>query len=124
MIDWFTSQYTNPLSVAIILGLRFLSYFLYSGLVAAARGIKSKFTMISFSFAILSIAITFSVIHPDGVSKDFALIDFLLHFSFPIIAGYAVSSNPSNTRWISFSILLASTFFFLTLLIVLYGSGP
>ncbi|WP_211250863.1 hypothetical protein [Haladaptatus cibarius] len=67
---------------------------------------------------------TILVIHPDGLPTSASAIDFLIHFTLPVIAGYAVWSNPSNKRWLCFSILLPSTFFFLSLLFVLYGETP
>lgn len=124
MFEWFSNQFTNPGTVAIVLGVRFLSYFSYSALVAAAVGLRSKLTVLSIVLSVSSVLLTVLVLHPNGLPNSVSAIDFLIHFTLPVLAGYAVSLNPSNKRWLSFSILLLSTFFFLTLLLVLYGEGP
>ncbi|AFK20570.1 hypothetical protein E6P09_12280 [Haloferax mediterranei ATCC 33500] len=124
MFEWFTNQFSDPVAVALVLGARFLSYFLYSGLAAAAVGLRSRLTLLSSGLSVLSVLLTVLILHPAGLPNAASYLDILIHFTLPVLAGYAVYSNPTNKRWLSFSLLLVSTFFFLTLLLVLYGEGP
>jgi len=124
MMEWFSKQFTNPGAVALVLAARFLTYFLYAGLITAAVGLRSKLAGLSIALSIISVLVTVLVLHPDGLPNSVSVVDFLIHFTLPVLAGYAVSLNPSNRRWIGFSILLVSTFFFVTLLLLLYGEGP
>ncbi|WP_435130266.1 hypothetical protein [Halobaculum sp. D14] len=124
MIEWFSEQFTNPVTSGLVLGLRFLSYFFYSALVAVSAGLRARLTAFSVVLSVLSVLLTMLVIHPDGFPDMFSYVDILIHLTFPVLAGYAVYSNPSNRRWVSFSLLLLSTFYFFSLLIVLYGEGP
>lgn len=88
-----------------------------------AVGLRSKLTGLSAVLSVVSVLVTVLVLHPDGLPNSVSAVDFLVRFALPVLAGYAVYSNPSNGRWIGFSILLVSTFFFLTLLVLLYGEG-
>lgn len=124
MMEWFSKQFTNPVAVALVLAARFLTYFLYSGLIVTAVGLRSKLAGLSIALSILSVLVTVLVLHPEGLPNSISAVDFVIHFTLPVLAGYAVSLNPSNRRWIGFSILLVSTFFFITLLLLLYGEGP
>ncbi|RYJ08381.1 hypothetical protein ELS19_17700 [Halogeometricum borinquense] len=124
MFEWFSKQFTNPEIVALVLGARFLSYFLYAALTAAAVGVQSRVTVLSLGLSVLSVVLTVLTLHPSGLPNSASYIDILIHFTLPVVAGYAVYVQPSNRRWIGFSLLLVSTFFFLTVLLVLYGEGP
>ncbi|ELZ93001.1 hypothetical protein C440_11896 [Haloferax mucosum ATCC BAA-1512] len=124
MFDWFARRFTDPAAVAFVLGLRFLSYALYVALTAAAVGVRSRLTALNGGLAVVSVALTVLILHPDGLPLAASYADILIHVAVPAIAGYAVFSNPSEDRWVGFSLLLVTSLFFLTLLVVLYGEGP
>ncbi len=124
MFEWFTQQFSTPRGVAVVLGARFLTNFLYAGLVVTALGARSRLGVVSVVLAVVSVAVTLLVLYPGGLPNTAGYVDVLIHFTLPVIAGYAVYTNPSDRRWIVFGVLVLLTLFLFTSLLLLYGDAP
>ncbi|SEL58938.1 hypothetical protein [Haloferax larsenii] len=124
MFEWFSNRFTDPGAVALVLGLRFLTYAASTWLTAAAVGVRSRLTVLSSGLTVASVVLTVLILHPEGLPNSASSLDMLVHLTFPVVAGYAVYSNPSDRRWVGVALLVLSTLFFFTVLLVLYADGP
>lgn len=129
MFAWFTEQHADPLGVAALLGLQFLSYAGYAWLVAGATEARSRLSRFTAGLVPLSVALTLSIHwlhfhHRDDLLGWVWLVTVGVHFAYPAVAGYSLYPDASNREWCAYAALLVSTYVFLTVLIVVPDTGP
>ncbi|SDM82204.1 hypothetical protein SAMN04487949_2704 [Halogranum gelatinilyticum] len=96
--DWLFPTWSDPLAIAVFVGLRVLANSSLTLLVARVAGSAAVATKILAGGTALSAVVTVSVLRPGGLGLTASYVELLVQVGLLVIAGYAVYSRPTDRR--------------------------
>ncbi|QLG62187.1 hypothetical protein [Halorarum salinum] len=122
MFEWLFPTWTNPAVLALIVGARTLANGALAVLVARSRSPGTAITGVAAGLALLSTALTVSVLRGDlGLGASY--LEFAVQVALVGLAGVAVRSNPSTGRWRATALAAFCAVGLLLITIPLYGEA-
>lgn len=121
MFDWLAPNWSNPLTVAGLLGARLLLNVYLTVMVAKTVGPRTAATAAMGAFTALSSGLTVLLLRPGGFGPTLSDVEFFGQVLLLAIAGYVVYSSPWNERRFVTVIVIGGATVLLVLTIPIYG---
>lgn len=123
MFDWLFPNWSNPLHLTVLVGMRIIFNGYLTMMVAKAVGLRTLHTAVMGTVTLLSAVSTILLLRQSGLGLNASYVEFLLQVMLIAIAGYVVYSYPSSTRRIVTAIVFIGAAVLLMVMIPIYGEA-
>lgn len=123
MLESLFPNWSNPLQLTALVGMRIILNVYLTITVAKAVGLRTIHTAVMGAITLVSAVLTILLLRQSGLGINASYVEFLLQVVLIAIAGYVVYSHPSSTRRIVTTIVLIGAVVLLVVMIPLYGEA-
>jgi len=123
MLESLFPNWSNPLQLAVLVGMRIIFNVYLSITVAKAVGLRTIYTAVMGALTLVSAVLTILLLRQSGLGINVSYVEFVLQAVLIAIAGYVVYSHPSSTRQIVAALVLIGAVVLLVVMIPLYGEA-
>lgn len=121
MLEWLFPNWSDPLTVTALVGVRILLNVYLTVVVSEIIGRRTVHTATMSVLTLLSGVLTILLLRPSGLAHDLSYVESLLQAVLIAIAGYVVYSSPWRMRRIVTVLVILGATALLVIMIPLYG---
>lgn len=121
MVDWLFPNWSNPLMVTALVGVRILFNVYLTVMVSQTVGRRTVHTGIMGTTTLLSGVLTILLLRPSGLGHNLSYVESILQAVLLAIAGYVVYSSSWEMRQLVAVVVILAATVLLVVMIPVYG---
>lgn len=121
MFEWLFPNWSNTITLTVLVGLRIVFNGYLTVIVARAVGLRTLHTAGMGAATVLSAVLTLLLLRQSGLGVNWSYVEMFLQVVLIALAGYVAYSHPSSTRRIVTAIVLLGAIVLLLIMIPIYG---